>query len=289
MTDYLDKARILSEALPFIQRYHGKTMVIKYGGGAMQTDEMCRSVMNDIVLLSLVGIRVVVVHGGGPEINEMLARVGKEPRFVDGLRYTDAETMDIVQMVLAGRVSKHLVQIINEQGGKAISFSGMDGQLLKARKFVGKNGADLGFVGEITSVNMEPIGLAISGGYIPVVSSVACGEEPGVAYNINADTAAAHLAAGLNAEKLILMTDVRGVMKDHKDESTLISVLSLSETGQLYKDGIIAGGMIPKVDCCVQAVKSGVDKAHILDGRVPHSLLIEILSDQGIGTMVVRD
>ncbi|MCL2853309.1 MAG: acetylglutamate kinase [Defluviitaleaceae bacterium] len=288
MISYHDKARILSEALPFIQRYHGKTMVIKYGGGAMQTDDLCRSVIDDIVLLSLVGISVVVVHGGGPEINEMLTKIGKEPRFVDGLRYTDAETMDIVQMVLSGRVSKHLVQLISEQGGKALSLSGVDGRMLKARKLVGKSGADLGFVGEITGVDLEPVRLAISGGYIPVVSSVACGEEPGVAYNINADTAAAHLSAGLQAEKLILMTDVRGILRNPKDEETLISEITLSEAEQLAKDGVIAGGMIPKVDCCLQAVRGGVDKAHILDGRVPHSLLIEILSDQGIGTMVVR-
>ena len=288
MISYHDKARILSEALPFIQRYHGKTMVIKYGGGAMQTDDLCRSVINDIVLLSLVGISVVVVHGGGPEINDMLAKVGKEPHFVDGLRYTDSETMDIVQMVLSGRVSKHLVQLISEQGGKALSLSGVDGRMLKARRLVGKNGADLGFVGEIIGVDLEPVKLAISGGYIPVVSPVACGEEPGVAYNINADTAAAHLSAGIKAEKLILMTDVRGILRDPKDESTLISEVTLAEAEQLAKDGVIAGGMIPKVDCCVQAVRGGVDKAHILDGRVPHSLLIEILSDQGIGTMVVR-
>ena len=288
MISYLEKARILSEALPFIQRYHGKTMVIKYGGGAMQSEYLCRSVINDIVLLSLVGISVVVVHGGGPEINDMLAKIGKEPRFVDGLRYTDAETMDIVQMVLSGRVSKNLVQLISEQGGKALSLSGIDGRMLQARKLIGKNGGDLGFVGEITGVDLEPVRLAISGGYIPVVSSVACGEEPGVAYNINADTAAAHLSAGLKAEKLILMTDVRGILRDHKDEGTLISEVTLAEAEQLAKEGVIAGGMIPKVDCCLQAVRGGVDRAHILDGRVPHSLLIEILSDQGIGTMVVR-
>ena len=281
-----DKARILSEALPFIRRYHGKTIVIKYGGGAMQSDEMCRSVINDIVLLSLVGICVVIVHGGGPEINDMLAKIGKEPHFVEGLRYTDKETMDIVQMVLAGRVSKNLVQIVNEQGGKGLSFAGMDGQLLKARKKLGKDGADLGLVGEITRVNLEAVNLAISGGYIPVVSSVACGEEPGSMYNINADTAAAHLAIGLKAEKLILMTDVLGILRNPKDESTLISELTLDEAARLTNEGIVAGGMIPKLDCCMQAVSQGVSRAHILDGRMPHSLLIEILSDQGIGTMV---
>jgi len=288
MISYLDKARILSEALPFIQRYHGKTMVIKYGGGAMQTDDLCRSVIDDVVLLSLVGISVVVVHGGGPDINEMLQKIGKQPHFVDGLRYTDSETMDIVQMVLSGRVSKHLVQLISEQGGKALSLSGVDGRMLQARKMTGRNGADLGFVGEITGVDLEPVRLAISGGYIPVISSIACGDLPGETYNINADTAAAHLSSGLQAEKLVLMTDVRGIMRDPKDESTLISEVMVAEAEKLAERGVIAGGMIPKVDCCVQAVRNGVEKAHILDGRIPHSLLIEILSDQGIGTMVTR-
>jgi len=288
MTAYLEKARTLSEALPFIQRYHGKTMVIKYGGGAMQTDDLCRSVIDDIVLLSLVGISVVVVHGGGPEINDMLAKVGKEPRFVDGLRYTDAETMDIVQMVLSGRVSKNIVRLINEEGGKAVSLSGVDGRMLQARKLEGQNGADLGFVGEITGLDLEPVQLAVSGGYIPVISPVACGSSPGETYNINADTAAAHIAVGLAAEKLILMTDVRGILRDHKDDTTLISEVNLSDAQKLKDEGIVAGGMIPKVDCCIQAVCGGVEKAHILDGRIPHSLLIEILSDQGIGTMVTR-
>jgi len=285
MMPNIEKARTLSEALPYIRQYHGKTVVIKYGGAAIQGNELCRSVISDIVLLSLVGISVVLVHGGGPEINDMLKKIGKEPRFVEGLRHTDAETMDIVQMVLSGRVSKQLVQLIGEQGGKALSMSGMDGRMLVARKLPGK---DLGYVGELTQIDPEPVKMALEKGYIPVVSTVACGEEPGVAYNINADTAAASLAAALGAEKLILMTDVRGLLRDPKDENTLISVVNLPEVGQLIKEGIIGGGMIPKVDCCVEAVRQGVPRAHILDGRIPHSILIEILSDQGIGTMILR-
>ena len=285
MMPNIEKARTLSEALPYIRQYHGKTVVIKYGGAAIQGSELCQSVISDIVLLSLVGISVVLVHGGGPEINDMLKKIGKEPKFIDGLRYTDAETMDIVQMVLSGRVSKQLAQLIGEQGGKALSMSGMDGRMLVARKLPGK---DLGYVGELTKIDPEPIRMALEKGYIPVVSTVACGEEDGVAYNINADTAAASLAAALGAEKLILMTDVRGLLRDPKKEETLISVVTLPEVAQLTKEGIISGGMIPKVDCCVEAVRQGVPRAHILDGRIPHSILIEILSDQGIGTMILR-
>jgi len=283
MISSIDKAHILSEALPYIKQYHGKTIVIKYGGAAIQTDELCRSVISDIVLLSLVGISVVVVHGGGPEINDMLKKINKEPKFVDGLRYTDAETMDIVQMVLCGRVGKQLVQLIGEQGGKALSISGLDARMLVAKKIPDK---DLGFVGQLTSINPEPVKMALEKGYIPVISTVACGEEPGIAYNINADTAAASLAAGLEAEKLILMTDVRGLMRDPKDDATLISEVTLPEVAQLTKKGIISGGMIPKIECCVEAVRQGVPRTHILDGRIPHSILIEILSDQGIGTMI---
>ena len=281
----IDKAHTLSEALPYIQQYHGKTIVIKYGGAAIQGADLCNAVISDIVLLSLVGIKVVLVHGGGPEINEMLKRIGKEPKFVNGLRYTDAETMDIVQMVLAGRVSKQLVQLIGDQGGKALSLSGMDGRLLVAKKL--DNGTDLGYVGELTSINSEPVKMALEQGYIPVISTIACGEEPGMCYNINADTAAAHLAAALEAEKLILMTDVRGLLRDPKDEKTLLSVVKLPEVAALVKEDIISGGMIPKVECCVEAVRQGVPRAHILDGRIPHSILIEILSDQGIGTMIL--
>ena len=281
----IEKARILSEALPYIKLYHGKTVVIKYGGNAMLSEELCQAVISDIVLLSLVGIRVVVVHGGGPEINEILEKIGKQPRFVDGLRYTDEETMDVVQMVLSGRISKHLVRLIGEEGGKALSMSGVDGRMMVARKL--STGKDLGLVGELVDVDPEPLRLALEGGYIPVVSTVACGEKPGEIYNINADTAASRLAAALGAEKLILLTDVRGLMRDPTDESTLIQVVSLPEVPRLIKAGIIGGGMIPKVDCCVEAVRQGVPRTHILDGRIPHSILIETLSHEGIGTMIL--
>jgi len=284
MSTTIEKAHTLSEALPYIQRYHGKTMVIKYGGGAMQSDELCRQVIADVVLLSLVGIRVVLVHGGGPEINELLAKIGKEPRFVGGLRYTDAETMEAVQMVLCGKVSKQLAQLIGEQGGRALSLSGMDGRMLVAKKL--DSDEDLGFVGQLTDVDPTPINIAIAGGYIPIVSTVACGEEHGTMYNINADSAAARLAVAVGAEKLILLTDVRGIPRDPKDESTLIPEVSLSDVDALTRSGIISGGMIPKVECCAEVVRGGVPRAHILDGRVPHSILIELLSDQGIGTMI---
>ena len=284
MSTTIEKAHTLSEALPYIQRYHGKTIVIKYGGGAMQSDELCRQVIADIVLLSLVGIRAVMVHGGGPEINELLGKIGKEPRFVGGLRYTDAETMEAVQMVLCGRVSKQLAQMIGEQGVKALSLSGMDGRMFVAKKISSEE--DLGFVGELTEVNPEPVNMALKSGYIPVVSTVACGQEPGTMYNINADSAAAKLAVAINAEKLILLTDVRGILRDPKDESTLIPEVTIDEIAELKASGIVSGGMIPKVDCCADVVKNGVPRAHILDGRVPHSILMELLSDSGVGTMI---
>ncbi|MCL2456357.1 MAG: acetylglutamate kinase [Defluviitaleaceae bacterium] len=279
----MEKAEIIFEALPYIQRYHGKTIVIKYGGAAMQSSKLCRQVMGDIVLLSLVGIRVVVVHGGGPEINEMLVKIGKKPKFVNGLRYTDTETMDIVQMVLAGRVGKQMAQLLGELGGKAISLSGMDGRLLVAKKQDGET--ELGLVGDITTVDPAPITLALDGGYTPVISSIACGEIAGEMYNINADLAASKIAIALNAEKLILLTDVRGLLRDPSFEKTLIPTVTLSEVPLLKKSEIISGGMIPKVDCCVEAVRQGVERAHILDGRIPHSLLVELMSDEGIGTM----
>lgn len=278
----LAQAVVIYEALPYIQRYHGKTIVIKYGGAAMQSEKLCRQVMGDVVLLSLVGIRVVIVHGGGPEINEMLAKIGKKPQFVNGLRYTDNETMEIARMVLAGRVSKQIAQLIGELGGRALSLSGPDGRLITAKQ----RDPDLGLVGDITHVDPEPINLALSGGYTPVISSIACGEEPGVVYNINADSAAAQIAASIGAEKLILLTDVRGVLRDPSFEDTLISAMTLSEIPGLVKSEVISGGMIPKVECCVEAVRRGVPRAHILDGRIPHSLLVELLSDQGIGTMI---
>lgn len=280
---HIDRAQILVEALPYIQRYHGKTVVIKYGGNAMISNDLRQAVMSDIVLLSLVGIHVVVVHGGGPEINEMLTRVGKESKFVDGLRYTDAETMDIVQQVLCGRVNKNLVATLNRMGGNALGLCGLDGGLFQAVK----KDPRYGLVGRIEQVNPAPVLDAISAGYIPVLSTVALGMDGETSYNINADTAAAKLAVALGAEKLILLTDVRGILRDPKDDSTLIQVIHMSEVPSLIQEGIIQGGMIPKLECAVEAVRSGVSRAHILDGRVPHSILIEILSDQGIGTMLL--
>ena len=280
---HIDRAQILVEALPYIQKYHGKTVVIKYGGNAMVSDDLRHAVMSDIVLLSLVGINVVVVHGGGPEINEMLTKINKESKFVDGLRYTDQETMDIVQQVLCGKVNKNLVATLNRMGGKALGLCGLDGGLFQAVK----KDARYGLVGEIQQVNADPVRDVIDKGYIPVVSTVAMGMDSETSYNINADTAAAKLAVALGAEKLILLTDVRGILRDPKDEDTLIHLVHMSEVPMLIKDGIIKGGMIPKLECCVEAVRSGVTRAHILDGRVPHSILIEILSDQGIGTMLL--
>ena len=282
----VEQARILSEALPYIQRFHGKTVVVKYGGGAMLSDELRRAVISDIVLLSLVGIKVVVVHGGGPEINALLNKIGKEPVFVDGLRYTDDETMEVVQMVLCGRVGKQLTQLIGEQGGRALGLSGLDGRMMVAKKL--SDGKDLGWVGELTDVDPAPVQLAIEGDYIPVVSTVACGEQQGTVYNINADIGAAKLASALKAEKLILLTDVRGLLRNREDENTLISSVALSEVENLMREGIISGGMIPKVECCASAVRQGVTRAHILDGRIPHSMLIEILSDEGIGTVIEK-
>ena len=284
MSSHAQQARTLVEALPYIQKFTGKTIVVKYGGNAMVSDELRRAVMCDIILLSLVGIRVVVVHGGGPEISEMLKKLGHESRFVDGLRYTDAETMDVVQSVLCGKVNKNLVAQLNRLGGQAIGLCGMDGQLFQAEQLDEK----YGLVGKITGVNPEPVENALLSGYIPVVSTVAQGMDAEVSYNVNADTAAAKLAVALGAEKLILLTDVRGLLRDPKDENSLISELQLSSVPALVREGVITGGMIPKVDCCVEAVRSGVKSAVILDGRVEHSILIELLSDAGIGTMLIQ-
>ena len=281
----IDRASVLAEALPYIQKYTGKTIVVKYGGNAMISDELRQAVISDIILLHLVGIHVVVVHGGGPEINEMLKKIGKESKFVDGLRYTDEETMDIVQQVLCGRVNKNLVATLNRTGGKALGLCGMDGNLFCAQQ---KDGGKYGLVGEIIQTNPQPVLDALAQGYIPVVSTVAQGVDGNNAYNINADTAAAKLAVGLGAEKLILLTDVRGLLRDPKDESTLIPELHLSNVPALIHDGVISGGMIPKVDCCVESIRSGVNTATILDGRVAHSILIELLSDDGIGTMLTN-
>ena len=277
-----DRANVLIQALPYIQKWSGKTIVVKYGGNAMLSEELKQAVMSDIVLLQLVGINTVLVHGGGPEINAMLDKIGKESKFINGMRYTDEETMDIVQMVLAGKVNKSLVQHLMQHSGKALGLCGLDGRMLMAEKLMKKD--DLGFVGEIVEVNTDVIQDAIDKGYTPVVSTVA-GGYGGEVYNINADTAAAQIAAKLKASKLILMTDIAGLLADKDDENTLIPVVNVSEVPLLKKQGIISGGMIPKIDCCVEAVRQGVGRAHIIDGRIPHSILIEMFTDQGIGTM----
>ena len=285
MSTHAQQAQTLVEALPYIQKFTGKTIVVKYGGNAMISDELRQAVMKDIILLHLVGIRVVVVHGGGPEINDMLKKIGHQSHFVDGLRYTDETTMDVVQSVLCGKVNKNLVAQLNRLGGNAIGLCGMDGQLFKAVQMDEK----YGLVGEITAVNPEPVETALLNGYIPVVSTVAQGMDSDTAYNINADTAAALLAVTLKAEKLILLTDIRGLLRDPKDDETLIHVVHTYEVSQLIEEGVISGGMIPKMECCVDAIHGGVDRVHILDGRIPHSILIELLSDKGIGTMMIHE
>ena len=278
------RARVLVDALPYIQKYYNKIVVIKYGGAAMSDPALKEAVMRDIVLLSLVGIKVVLVHGGGPEINSMLKKLNIEPKFVGGLRYTDAQTMEVVQMVLAGKVNKDLVSLLGQSGGKALGLCGMDGRMIEAKKLEGD--VDLGFVGEITDVNTAPILDALQNGYVPVVSTIGIGEDSTL-YNINADTAAAKIAAKLNAENVILMTDTRGLLRDKDNEESLIPVVQVSEVPKLIKEGIIGGGMIPKVDCCVEAVRRGVKRAFIIDGRIPHAILNEMLSSEGIGTMVL--
>ena len=285
MQQYLEKAQVLIEALPYIQKFTGKTIVVKYGGNAMISEELRKAVMSDIILLSLVGIRVVVVHGGGPEISDMLKRLNYQSRFVDGLRYTDEETMDVVQSILCGKVNKNLVAQLNRLGGQAIGLCGMDGQLFQAVQLDPR----YGLVGKITGVNPEPVENALTSGYIPVVSTVAQGMDADTAYNINADTAAAQLAVALRAEKLILLTDIRGLLRDPHDEDTLIHVLHTYDVPELVAAGVISGGMIPKMECCVDAISGGVERVHILDGRIPHSILIELLSDQGIGTMLKKE
>lgn len=281
----IDKAKVLIQALPYIQEYYGKTVVVKYGGNAMTNDGLKQAVISDLVLLKLVGINVVLVHGGGPEISSMLDRLGVETKFINGLRYTSDEAVEVVQMVLAGKTNKDLVNKINAIGGSAVGLSGIDGGLIKAKKLSdGIN--DFGNVGEIVEVNTKIVTDNIKNGFIPVIATVATGcdgESP--VYNINADTAAAEIAIALGAEKLILLTDIKGLMRDVKDEDSLISVVKISEIETLKAEGIIKGGMIPKVDCCAQTVKNGVKRAHIIDGRLLHSILIEMLSDEGIGTM----
>ena len=285
MSSHEQQAQTLIEALPYIQKFTGKTIVVKYGGNAMISDELRRAVMSDVILLNLVGIRVVAVHGGGPEISAMLKMIGHESKFVDGLRYTDVTTMDIVQAVLCGKVNKDLVSQLNRLGGRAVGLCGMDGQLFQAEQMDEK----YGLVGRITGVNPEPVKSALEHGYIPIVSTVAQGVDSDTAYNINADTAAAKLAEALGAEKLILLTDVRGLLRDPKDESTLIHVVRTREVPALVEEGVISGGMIPKMQCCVDAIHGGVERVHILDGRIPHSILIELLSDEGIGTMMKKE
>ncbi len=281
----MDRARVLSEALPYIQEFTHKTIVVKYGGNAMISENLRRAVLSDIVLLHQLGIQVVVVHGGGPEISDMLGRVGKKGEFVNGLRYTDGETMEIVQQVLCGKVNKDLVSLIDKYGGKAMGLCGMDGRMIEAVKKSG-DGFDYGLVGEITGVNTRPITDVLEAGYIPVISTVAAGADGEKCYNINADTAAAQVAAALQAEKLIILTDVLGLLRDVKDPETLISKCRVSEVPVLVKEGVIQGGMIPKIQCCVEAVRRGVRRAHILDGRIEHSVLIELLTDAGVGTMI---
>lgn len=283
-TSNADRARILVHALPYIQKYTGKIIVIKYGGNAMINEKLKDSVMRDIVLLSLIGVKVVLVHGGGPEITDMLKKIGKQTEFVNGLRVTDKETVDIVQMVLTGKINKSLVNLIENKGGKAMGLSGIDGHMIEAKV----KDERLGFVGEITNVNVQPILDVIEKGYIPVVSTVGCDADNNV-YNINADTAAAKIAGELKAESLISMTDISGILKDKDDPSTLIPKITLDEAVTLIDDGVICGGMLPKVECCTNAIKWGVNQVFIIDGTIPHSILIETLTDEGIGTMFVKE
>ena len=276
------RAQVLTQALPYIQQYNGKIVVVKYGGNAMVNDSLKQQVMEDIVLLTLVGVKVVLVHGGGPEISAVMERMGKKSEFVDGLRVTDRETVDIAQMVLAGKVNKSLVNLLEMKGGKAMGISGMDGRLIEAKA----RNADLGFVGSVTNVNIEPVTDLLEKGYIPVVSTLGCDRE-GNAYNINGDTAAACIAGALEAESLIMMTDIAGILRDRNDPETLIPRITIHEAVELFNTGVISGGMIPKVDCCIEAITRGVKKVIIMDGRVPHSILMEILTNEGAGTMFV--
>ena len=278
------RAQVLTEALPYIRSYNGKIVVVKYGGNAMVSEQLRQQVMEDMVLLWLVGVKVVLVHGGGPEITDMMNRLVKKPKFIDGLRVTDQETVDIAQMVLAGKVNKTLVKLLEVKGGKAMGISGMDGGLIEARM----RNPDLGFVGSITGVNIEPVMDLLEKGYIPVISTLGCDSE-GNTYNINGDTAAACIAGALHAERLIMMTDIAGVLKDRNDPTTLIREMTISEAVKLFEENVIAGGMIPKVECCIDAIHRGVERVIIMDGRVPHSILMEILTDEGAGTMVTAD
>ena len=276
-----ERAEVLTQALPYIRQYNGKIVVIKYGGNAMVNEQLKQQVMEDIVLLWLIGVKVVLVHGGGPEISETMQRLGKKSEFVDGLRVTDRETVDIVQMVLAGKINKTLVNLLEMKGGHAMGISGMDGRLIEAEI----KDERLGYVGEITRVNIRPVTDLLEKGYIPVISTLGC-DEHGNAYNINGDTAAACVAGALNAERLIMLSDIPGILRDKDDPSTLIPEMTILEAAKLRDEGVISGGMIPKVECCVDAIVKGVKKVIIMDGRVPHSILMEILTDEGAGTMV---
>ncbi|MBQ4089468.1 MAG: acetylglutamate kinase [Clostridia bacterium] len=277
-----ERAEVLTQALPYIQKYTGKIVVVKYGGNAMINEQLKQQVMEDIVLLWLIGVKVVLVHGGGPEISDMMKQLGKEAVFVDGLRVTDKETVDIVQMVLAGKINKTLVNLLETKGGRAMGISGMDGRLIEAEI----KDERLGYVGNVTNINIQPVTDLLEKGYIPVIPTLGC-DKDGNTYNINGDTAAAYVAGALNAERLIMLTDIAGILKDKDDPSTLIPSITITEAAKLRKEGIISGGMIPKVDCCVEAIHKGVRKVIIMDGRVPHSILMELLTDYGAGTMVM--
>ena len=276
-----ERAQILTQALPYIRRYNGKIVVVKYGGNAMINAMLKHQVMEDIVLLSLIGVKVVLVHGGGPEISETMQKLGKKAEFVDGLRVTDQETVDIVQMVLAGKINKTLVNLLQMNGGKAMGISGMDGRLIEARI----KDERLGYVGDVVHVNIEPVTDLLEKGYIPVISTIGC-DRDGNTYNINGDTAAAHIAGALGAERLIMLTDIAGILRDRNDPASLIPAITIDEARQLRADGVISGGMIPKVECCIDAIHRGVKNAIIMDGRIPHSILMELLTDEGAGTMV---
>ncbi|MBQ8163164.1 MAG: acetylglutamate kinase [Clostridia bacterium] len=278
------RAEVLTQSLPYIQKYYGKVVVIKYGGNAMINEELKEQVMEDIVLLQLIGVKVVLVHGGGPEITDTLKKIGKESVFLDGLRVTDKETVDVVQMVLAGKINKSLVNLLQISGGKAIGLSGLDGHMIKAEM----KDSRLGYVGRITDVDVTPINDLLENGYIPVISTIGC-DKSGNVYNINADTAAAFIAGKMQAYRLITMTDIEGILRDKDDHTSIIPCIDEKEAKELFDSGIISGGMIPKVECCLEAINRGVHKVTILDGRVPHALLIETLTNEGAGTMVVKD
>ena len=278
-----ERAEVLVQALPYIRRYTGKVVVVKYGGNAMVNEQLKQQVMEDVVLLWLIGVKVVLVHGGGPEISQTMKALGKEAVFVDGLRVTDRETVDIVQMVLAGKINKTLVNLLEMKGGQAMGISGMDGRLIEAEI----KDERLGYVGEITNINIQPVTDLLEKGYIPVISTLGCDRE-GNAYNINGDTAAARVAGALTAERLIMLSDIPGLLRDKDDPATLIPELSVAEAGQLRREGVISGGMIPKMECCVEAIRRGVKKVIIMDGRVPHSILMELLTNEGAGTWIRR-